>query len=359
MAKAQKVQKQTSSRHPKLIRLTILVLLLVSLIGLSNQISTLPIPAQQYEQKIGAGRDDLRREVLARTRRMESTSHELSVTLSPEQGEQFEQQLVVIKQATNAGNYDMARMLLIVLSANLSSVRSTLAIHPRAKLSTPAGTPTRTEEQIPILLYHKPPGDFENQLQALHAKGYTAITMAMLNAHLRSGAQLPAKSVVITFDDGFSDQLPVIGLLQKYNMRATFYLILGHDQPGFCLGINADRDPTTAHCADSYMSWAEVKTLDASGIAEIGAHTMDHFNLTSLSEADQREQIVESKLELERGLGHSVTTFAYPYGSYNAVSIAIVQAAGFSTAVTTRAGMNPTLGTIYTLPRMRSAYELP
>ena len=170
---------------------------------------------------------------------------------------------------------------------------------------------------------------------------------------------LAAKPVIITFDDGFSDQFSVLGLLQKYQMRATFYLILGHDQPGFCLGINADRNPATAHCADSYMTWSQVKALDQSGVAEIGAHTLDHFNLAAQTEAVARDQIVASKLELEHGLGHPVTTFAYPYGSYVSSTVSLVQAAGFSTAVTTRPGMAPSLATIYTLPRMRSAYELP
>ena len=73
---------------------------------------------------------------------------------------------------------------------------------------------------IPALIYHKTPDNFEQQLIALRDKGYTTITMSELNEIIRGRTAGPAKPVAITFDDGFSDQLRAFDLLKKYNMKA-------------------------------------------------------------------------------------------------------------------------------------------
>ena len=64
-------------------------------------------------------------------------------------------------------------------------------------------TSSNNQYQVPILLYHKPPTDFEHQLQILRQRNYTTITFAQLAAAF-NGASLPAKPVIITFDDGFA-----------------------------------------------------------------------------------------------------------------------------------------------------------
>ncbi len=139
-------------------------------------------------------------------------------------------------------------------------------------------------------------------------------------------------------------------------MHATFYMIIGGERSKHCIGI--ERIPGQA-CGDSYMNWGEVRTLANSGLIEIGAHTVDHLALAGLSAADQTFQIVTSKQRLEQELGLSITTLAYPYGSYNAMSIQVAQQAGFTTAVSTIAGNDQSLGNIFALHRIRDTYKLP
>lgn len=69
--------------------------------------------------------------------------------------------------------------------------------------------------QLPILMYHKTPINFESQLQHLTATGYSAITMRTASRILRGIEPAPPKPVVITFDDGYSDQLLAFELLKK------------------------------------------------------------------------------------------------------------------------------------------------
>src|SRR5262249_18145710 len=82
--------------------------------------------------------------------------------------------------------------------------------------------------------------------------------------------------------------------------------------------------------------------LDEGDLVEVGAHTVTHPVLSAHSPAVQREEIVRSKKDLEEFLGHSVTSFAYPYGTahdYTADTVAVLQEHGFTVACTTTAGL--------------------
>ena len=82
-----------------------------------------------------------------------------------------------------------------------------------------------------------------------------------------------------------------------------------------------------------------VRTLAAGGLVEVGAHTVSHPNLGRLSIARQRDEIRQSRGRLEAILGQPVRSFAYPFGnsgSFDAGTLALLHAEGFSNAVTTR-----------------------
>jgi peptidoglycan/xylan/chitin deacetylase (PgdA/CDA1 family) len=179
--------------------------------------------------------------------------------------------------------------------------------------------------------------------------------MNELGNYLYIGSNLPEKPVVITFDDGFLDQLKAFELLKKYNMKATLYLIIGGERSGYCIGITR----TDLRCGDDYMSWSQIKNLLNSGLIEIGAHTLNHADLTTLPIQNQLDEINESKKRLEDMYNVSVTTFAYPYGRYNNDSLESVSKAGFLTAVTTHSGTIQTTQTRLISPRVRNALLLP
>jgi peptidoglycan/xylan/chitin deacetylase (PgdA/CDA1 family) len=225
---------------------------------------------------------------------------------------------------------------------------------PAATPSRPAGT------YLPILLYHYPPPNFDQQLAHLQQAGYTTIDLDQALSGLRGGP-LPAKPVVITFDDGFSAQMSAYNDLLRRNMKATFYIIDGGEASRWCLGAGRRyNDPLQppSGCGDAYLTWDQVRTMDRSGLITIAGHTINHRNLASLSAADQRFEIETGKQQLEAELGHSIRHFAYPYGTYNALSIQLVREAGYVTAVTTEAGAYQLPGSDLTLRRVRDAMTL-
>jgi len=158
------------------------------------------------------------------------------------------------------------------------------------------------------------PQQFEAQLAALSAAGYTGLTMSQYSA-----GQATAKSVMLTFDDGYEDFYTTAWpLLKKYHFTATAYIISGK------IGGN-------------YMTWDQLRELHAAGI-EIGAHTVNHIDLSKASEAVQHSEIFNSKQTIEAQVGAPVVSFCYPSGKYTATTEALVKQAGYTSATTTHPG---------------------
>ncbi len=270
--------------------------------------------------------------------------------------------LMELDSFVSQGNYELAILFTELYApeikqanSKLQEIAATQKLNEKLPVIQPNPTPPVKTATVPILLFHKPPANFNAQLDALTSKGYTTISMAELASFFDGKYSLPPKPVVITFDDGFSEQLDTIAPLRAHRMKATYYLIIGGESSKWCIGILRNNKT----CGDSYMNWGDIRKLVGSGVAEIGAHTIDHPNLVGLSVADQQRQIVDSKNVLENELGIKITTFAYPYGRYNASTIGIVKKAGFSTAVTTVGGVQQSLQNRYTLLRERNALVLP
>jgi peptidoglycan/xylan/chitin deacetylase (PgdA/CDA1 family) len=89
------------------------------------------------------------------------------------------------------------------------------------------------------------------------------------------------------------------------------------------------------------LTWDEVRRLAADPLVTFGAHTMSHYVLSRLDEAEARAEIAGSKRILEERLGRAVTHFAYPFGSRNEAGgreMRLAAECGFQTAMTTRYG---------------------
>jgi len=203
--------------------------------------------------------------------------------------------------------------------------------------------------RVPILMYHyiRPmpgpkdklgqgltvtPDTFSKQLDILEQKGYQTISFAML---ADTGAALPPKPVILSFDDGYQDAYDAaFPALLSHHMTGTFYVISGFvGKP-------------------NYATWDELQKMTASGM-EIGAHTVNHLNLSSLSYAQQYVQIVHSIQTIDDTLHIHVLSLAYPAGRYNADSIKICRQAGMKFAVTTHLGVATSQYNSMELPRVR------
>jgi peptidoglycan/xylan/chitin deacetylase (PgdA/CDA1 family) len=126
----------------------------------------------------------------------------------------------------------------------------------------------------------------------------------------------PVVVVTIGFDDGTADQYAALQELQSHNMHATFFINSGPVDAG---------DP-------DHMTVSQLQALQAAG-NEIGGHTVDHANIQPLSTADATHEVCDDHATLQ-GWGLTVTSFAYPFGSWDANAEAIVHGCGYDSART-------------------------
>lgn len=219
--------------------------------------------------------------------------------------------------------------------------------------AVPTPPPGRTIH-LPVLMYHYirtvdsgkdplgfalsvTPGDFQNQMTYLQSQGFHTIHPSQLVTAIKSGAGLPSRPIILTFDDSYRDfyntALPV---LQQHGFVATNYVISDFVYSGW----------------DQYMSVDMVRQIDRLGM-NIGGHTKTHPNLTTLSLASMQDQIKGSKNVIESWIGHPISDFAYPYGSFNSTVAGVVAQSGFADGRTTLYGLNYTPANLYTMPTVR------
>lgn len=109
---------------------------------------------------------------------------------------------------------------------------------------------------------------------------------------------------------------------------------------GFCASHGAV--DLTKICTGAAMTWDELRTIAADPLCTIGAHTINHYAVAQLSEAEALDEMARSADRLERELGRRPEFFAYPYGDEESAGprdFRLAEKAGFAASITTRKGM--------------------
>lgn len=162
---------------------------------------------------------------------------------------------------------------------------------------------------VPILLYHSIADtnsddsrytvtidNFTEQMKQLRYWGYSPISIKQLVDHIHKGHTLPPRPVVITFDDGYQDVYTnAFPIMEKYGYTGTVYIVANRLK------------------SDGFLQEKELEILLDHGW-EVGSHSMTHTELTQ-NHALVRQEILQSRLDLEDALGIKIYSFAYPFGS--------------------------------------------
>jgi peptidoglycan/xylan/chitin deacetylase (PgdA/CDA1 family) len=241
---------------------------------------------------------------------------------------------------------------------------------------------------------------FRGQLELL-ARDYHPITLDQTVKHLRDAAELPKRSVVVTFDDGYADNYEVaMPILNHFAVPATFYVAVdcvenrrlpwpsrlrfafrrtklttwtdplgkpwgliaplsreeaflaacdlccqlsGKPQEGFVNGIEqALLTSLSGESGPFMMSYDELRGLNRHGHT-VGSHTMTHPNMAYLKEEEAQHELAESKQRLESELHAPIKHFSYPCPAlsphWNERTLEQSRALGYETAVTTNSGL--------------------
>lgn len=182
--------------------------------------------------------------------------------------------------------------------------------------------------------YIVPAGRFARQMAWLHRLGYSVIDLEEFLRDRRDHRLPPARSVILTFDDGYADNRTIaLPILRRHGFTATIFLVSG------AVGTANGWDSVGELAGRPLLSWEDVASLRQGGFT-FGAHTRSHVALTAVPLDAREEEIAGSRMELERRLGRPGEVFAYPYGRFDSVSQALVERAGFLGACCSRSGMN-------------------
>jgi peptidoglycan/xylan/chitin deacetylase (PgdA/CDA1 family) len=179
--------------------------------------------------------------------------------------------------------------------------------------------------ELPILNYHAiasgadeftvSEAAFAQQLDWLASAGFHTISLRDLARHREAGTPPPPRCVILTFDDGTEDALTVVlPALQRRGLKATFFITTGF------VGKSG------------YLSWEGVRALANAGM-EIGSHGVHHSRLPEVPEESVRQELVQSKAELESHLESPIEIFAYPFNSTRRHLAKAVTGAGYRIAV--------------------------
>jgi peptidoglycan/xylan/chitin deacetylase (PgdA/CDA1 family) len=196
-------------------------------------------------------------------------------------------------------------------------------------------------QPVPILMYHSigdevskrfapfvvPPRRFADQMAYLADAGYTPLTVTQLvDAWAGTHGALPARPVVLTFDDGFADfRTQALPVLQRYAFPATLFVTTGFvgSTSRWLVRESAGECPL--------LSWGELSQVSAAGI-ECGGHSHTHPALDALPNERVRTEVAECRDHLEQALGRAVYAFAYPFGYHSPSVRTAVREAGYTSA---------------------------
>ena len=161
--------------------------------------------------------------------------------------------------------------------------------------------------------------DFESQIRIIREKNIEVVSLE----NLFEGKVEGDFSVALTFDDGnASDYEIVFPILKKFNIPATFFISIGNLENGKLVD-------------------GKLVELSENKLIGIGSHGLTHRDMRTLTEAEVRKELSESKEHLRNILHKPVDFFALPYGSGDSGIYKLCNECGYKAIFTTRKLFNP------------------
>jgi len=178
-------------------------------------------------------------------------------------------------------------------------------------------------------------------MDQLRELGYTVVDLQAVLDHYVERAALPSQAVLITFDDGYLDNLEnALPILERHGYPAVLFVPIGY--LGDPLPLPHEEHLAAQGILNRTIDWDEVAELEQAGI-RIESHGISHRPLADLEVDEAAREIALSKFRLEERLGRPVRAFSYVKGSeahYKPVHLSLVRQAGYDLAFTAVSGAN-------------------
>ena len=207
---------------------------------------------------------------------------------------------------------------------------------------------------IPVLMYHhilSKDGfiatgveNFDKQMSFI-AKNYHTVTSFEFKEYMSGKKSLPKNSVMITFDDGWRDNLIyAYPILKKYGLKATLFIVTGWiDEASeksypFVEQKHSECKKTLQQRANEVvLNWNEVRQIQ--DVFDIHSHTHfhrdDYFGKISI-----KEELFLSKKRIKEELGIDSVHLCWPRGVFSQEDINLAKESGYEILYTTKRGVN-------------------
>ncbi|GBG57843.1 hypothetical protein SPFL3102_01563 [Sporomusaceae bacterium FL31] len=222
-------------------------------------------------------------------------------------------------------------LLLLPHTAQAQAARPAVLVLNYHDVGTPTSPYTVTKANL------------EQHFKLLQEQGFHPISPELYLAACKGEAELPAKPVLLTFDDGYrSFYTDVYPLLQQYHYPALLSVVTAWQQTGAPADIG------------QLATWEQLRTMEASGLVTIGSHSHNSHRFIPINSfgdraqalasreyrdgqyetAEQYRQRVQNDMEqtqaaLTNNLGHPAKFYVWPYGEYTDTAVELANAAGF------------------------------
>ena len=213
--------------------------------------------------------------------------------------------------------------------------------------------------RIPVFLYHSidaagspvsiHPERFTSHWDYLRRRGFRPIALCQAADLARSRRAFPARSVVLTFDDGYRNNAAPIRAILQAGGRATLFPTAGR------MGGYNEWDAVRGDIPTLPLLPPEAVADLARMGCEIGAHGLTHAALDALSADALSAEVAGSCRRLTALVGRPVTSFAYPYGCYHERALDAIREAGIQAACTTLRGYLTARTPLLEIPRFSAA----
>lgn len=200
---------------------------------------------------------------------------------------------------------------------------------------------SRKEIELPVLMYHSLTGEqgkeseyvvssrrFEEDMRFLSCNGFTSVFPSDIVKYIRDGTKMPSKPILITFDDGYLNNMTyALPILQKYNMKAVISVIGSS-------AVTASNDAYRIK-ENGSLTLGEIALLSGSGLIEFGNHSYDMHEIresrkgadiaSGESAGDYKAALAtdaeKNQRLLEKATGTKPLLYAWPYGARPADSL--------------------------------------
>ncbi len=228
------------------------------------------------------------------------------------------------------------------------------ATHTATATYTPTPTPTVGPTQdaaagsrffeLPILMYHRvepwpedagelregltvQPDMFRLQLEYLRDNGYEDISLYEMQYALTQGREIPEKSVIFTFDDGYRDNYEyAFPIMQEFGFTGTLFLVTEFMDEG----------------REEYLTWDMALEMHEAGW-DLEPHTKTHASLTEHNHDYVIYEVLGSMETIKHYVGYQPRFFVYPYGAYDDDVVQIIRDIGFWGALTTKRSLTQSI----------------